>query len=400
MISIGAIVNCLALALLQDGNFWMPSESSTTAAEVDWLFWFIFWIAAFFFAVIVVLMVLFVARYRARPGHEAVETAHHNLALEIAWSVIPLILVIIIFWIGFKSYMDMSTPPPSAYEIRVTGQKWRWLFTYPSGWVDAELHVPAGVPVKLVMTSEDVIHSLYIPAFRLKKDVVPGRYNTAWFEATEPGEYNIFCAEYCGTEHSGMITRVVVHDRQGYLDWLANAESFYDEMAPADAGKEMLGKYGCVQCHNTDGTAHTGPPLNDLFGHEVTLANGATVPVDENYIRNSILDPSSQVVKGYQAVMPTFQGKVKDKEIDWIIAYLKSISKYYEEPQLLPEASDAGQRDGEGEDAASADSANEDGAAAAGADAEAAAQEKDGTPAEGEEEAGASDANTSTAEQT
>jgi cytochrome c oxidase subunit 2 len=376
MISLGAFVNGLALALLQDGSFWMPPESSTAAAEVDWLFWFIFWISAFFFAVIVVLMVLFVARYRRRPGHHAVETAHHNLALEIAWSVIPLILVISIFWIGFKSYLDMSTPPPNAYEIRVIGQKWKWLFQYPNGWTDQELHVPVGVPVKLVLTSEDVIHSLYIPAFRLKKDAVPGRYNTAWFEATEPGEYNVFCAEYCGKEHSGMVTRVVVHDRQGYLDWLAKAESFYDEMPPAEAGKEMLGKYGCVQCHNTDGSANTGPPLNDAFGHEVTLADGSTVQVDENYVRNSILDPASQVVKGYQAVMPTFQGKVKDKEIDWIIAYLKSISKYYEEPQILPETEDTGEAGdgGEGE-AAAEDAQDENAAPEAGAEDDAAADE-------------------------
>lgn len=360
MNSFGSVAGGLAIAALQGSDgFWMPPESSTTAGEVDWLFWFIFWIASFFFAVIVVLMVLFVVRYRARPGHREQDTAHHNLALELTWTVIPLILVITIFWIGFKSYMNMSTPPPSAYEIRVTGYQWQWLFTYPNGWTDPELHAPRGIPVKLVMTSDDVIHSLFIPAFRLKKDVVPGRYTTAWFEATEAGEFYLFCAEYCGNEHSGMVSRVVVQEPQDYLDWLAAAESYYDEMPPAQAGEEMLGKYGCVQCHYTDGRAHTGPPLNDLFGHEVALSDGRSIPVDENYIRNSILDPGSQVVSGYQAVMPTFQGKIKDKEIDWIIAYLKTISQYYEEVQLFEDSAAEEEAVGGGQAEADAETAAE-----------------------------------------
>lgn len=364
MSGLGAIAGRLSIAMLQGGfdSFWMPTEGSTTAHEVDWLFWFIFWIASFFFTVIVVLMVLFVVRYHARPGHKAQETAHHNVPLEITWTVIPLILVIIIFWIGFKSYMDMSTPPPTAYEIRVTARQWQWWFTYPNGWGDQELHAPKGIPVKLVMTSEDVIHSLYIPAFRLKKDVVPGRYTTAWFEADQTGEYYVFCAEYCGMQHSGMISRVVIQEPQDYLDWLAKAESFYDEMSPVDAGKEMLGKYGCVQCHHTDGSAGTGPHLNDVFGSQVKLANGSTIEADENYIRNSILDPGSQVVSGFQPVMPTFQGKIKDKEIDWIIAYLKSISQYYEEVNLLEEPAEGE----EGEQPGTAAEEQESAAATAG----------------------------------
>jgi len=361
MSGLGALLGSLAIALLQDGEgFWMPPESSTTAREVDWLFWFIFWIASFFFAVIVVLMVLFVVRYRARPGHVAQQTAHHNLALELTWTVIPLILVIVIFWIGFKSYMDMSTPPPTAYEIRVTARQWQWWFTYPNGWGDQELHAPKGIPVKLVMTSEDVIHSLYIPAFRLKKDVVPGRYTTAWFEADQTGEYYLFCAEYCGMEHSGMVTRVVIQEPQDYLDWLAKAESFYDEMPPVEAGEQMLGKYGCVQCHHTDGSVGTGPHLNDLFGTQVKLVDGSMVEADENYIRKSILDPGSQVVSGFQPVMPTFQGKIKDKEIDWVIAYLKSISQYYEEVQLIEEPAEGA---GEGGEQPAADAAEPESAA-------------------------------------
>jgi cytochrome c oxidase subunit 2 len=391
MSGLGTLLSGLSVALLQGGfdSVWMPPEGSTTAHEVDWLFWFIFWIASFFFAVIVVLMVLFVVRYRARPGHKEQETAHHNVPLEITWTVIPLILVIIIFWIGFKSYMDMSTPPPTAYEIQVTAQQWQWWFKYPNGWQDQELHAPKGIPVKLVMTSQDVIHSLYIPAFRLKKDVVPGRYTIAWFEADQTGEYYLFCAEYCGMEHSGMITRVIIQEPQDYLDWLSNAESFYDEMPPVEAGEQMLGKYGCVQCHHTDGSVGTGPHLNDVFGSQVRLADGSTVGADENYIRNSILDPGSQVVSGFQPVMPTFQGKIKDKEIDWIIAYLKSISQYYEEVNLLeemPEGAAGEAKEGEQPEAAG-ESAAGDQAATDGDDSTAEASDTDSTSeAEGSNE--------------
>lgn len=335
---LGNLMNGMAILLLQDGgSFWMPPQSSTTAAEVDWLFFFIFYLSIFFFAIIVSLTVLFAIRYRRRPGREDPdEMVHHNLALEVTWSIIPLILVIAIFWAGFKAYMNMATPPPNSYEIRVTGQKWQWLFTYPNGWVDGELHAPAGIPVKLVMTSEDVIHSLYVPDFRMKKDVVPGRYTTTWFEAPEVGEHNLFCAEYCGTEHSGMITRVIIHEPADYLTWLENAASFYEEMPPAEAGAEMISRFGCAQCHSVEGKAGTGPPLDNLFGREELLKGDKTVMVDENYIRRSILDPNVELVRGYQGVMPTFQGRIKDQEIDWVIAYLKQISEHYEEPLLMP----------------------------------------------------------------
>ncbi|MBN2081767.1 cytochrome c oxidase subunit II [bacterium] len=338
-----SLQHSLAVLLFQgDGSFWMPPKGSTTAAEVDWLFYFIFWVSMFFFTLIVTLMVVFLVRYRRRPGREeADELPHHNLALELVWSIIPLGLVVVIFWVGFQAYLNMSTAPPNAYEIRVTGMKWQWLFTYPNGWADSELHAPKGVPIKLTMTSEDVIHSLYIPDFRLKKDVVPGRYTSAWFQADEVGEHNLFCAEYCGKEHSSMLSRVIIQEPEDYLAWLENAAAFYDELPPVEAGAEMLKKYGCVQCHHVDSTASTGPPLNDLFGREEQLAGSQTITVDENYVRQSILEPDAEIVRGYQNVMPTFQGKIKDKEIDWIIAYLKDISSHYEQPELLlgtPEA--------------------------------------------------------------
>ncbi len=326
----------MALALLQADGFWMPGRGSTTAGGVDWLFYFILAISAIFFIGIVVVMALFVFRYRARPGHREQQTASHNLPLELTWSIIPLLLVIVIFWFGFTTYLNQSTPPQNSLEVMVTAQKWNWLFTYANGWVDEELHVPAGRPVTLVMTSEDVIHSFYVPDFRLKKDVVPGRYTKAWFEAIEPGEHQIFCAEYCGTEHSSMLSRVVVHTAADYEQWLETAGAFYEQLPPAEAGAEMLRKFGCVQCHSVDGSAGTGPTLKDIYGQTHQFTDGTSAAVDENYIRDSILNPLDKVRQGYQGVMPTFQGKITDQEISWIIAAIKAYSGV-EEPMPAEE---------------------------------------------------------------
>jgi cytochrome c oxidase subunit 2 len=220
----------------------------------------------------------------------------------------------------------MSTAPANAYEILVDGQKWNWTFTYPNGYADSMLHVPVDRPVQLVMSSADVIHSLYVPAFRIKMDVVPGRYSKAWFEATAPGEYELFCAEYCGTDHSSMITKVVVHPVGEFETWLEQASNFLETMSPVDAGRKLYQIRGCQQCHSVDGSAKTGPTLLGVFGKTETLTDGTSVVADENYIRQSILDPASQVVAGYEPVMPTYQGRIKDEEITVIIEYLKSLT--------------------------------------------------------------------------
>jgi cytochrome c oxidase subunit 2 len=180
--------------------------------------------------------------------------------------------------------------------------------------------------VLLTMTSQDVIHSLYVPDFRIKRDVVPGRYSKLWFTATEPGDHYLFCAEYCGTGHSDMITRVVVHPPGEFEKWLENAANVYKTMPPAQAGSEMYKKFGCVQCHTIDGKANTGPTFKGVFGSRVTMSDGSTVSVDENYVRESIMDPQAKIVRGFQGVMPTFKGKITDEQITWIIAYLKTLS--------------------------------------------------------------------------
>lgn len=318
------------LAGLDDSSepsFWLPSRASSAAGDVDRVFNLIFGISLFFFLLVVFLMCLFVLRYRKRRDEFLDRAPNHNTPIEILWTVIPLLLVVLIFWQGFKVFLDMATPPQNAYEIQVTGQKWKWLFTYPSGYVDEKLHVPVGRPVRLVLSSEDVIHSFFVPEFRVKRDAVPGRYTKTWFEATRPGEYDIFCAEYCGTSHSDMHSTVVVHPPGDFEKWLAGAADFLSKLPPAEAGGKLFGSRGCAQCHSVDGRAGIGPTLKDLFGHPVPLRGGGNVVADENYIRESILEPQAKVVAGFEPVMPTYKGRLKDKEIGAIIEYLKSQSQ-------------------------------------------------------------------------
>ena len=309
-----------------DGGFWMPEPASTGAPAVDNLFHFILWLSVFFFALIVGLMVLFVVRYRRRAGREEPEPSpSHNVALEVTWTVIPLLLVFVIFVWGFKVFLDLNTPPANSYEVLVTGQKWKWLFTYPNGHVDENLHVPIDTPIRLVMTSEDVIHSFYVPAFRIKRDVVPGRYAKAWFRATRAGEYQVFCAEYCGTGHSDMGTHVVVHEPGGFERWMTEVADFLNKLPPAEAGERLFKARGCAQCHSVDGAAGVGPTLKGVFGHAVPLADGRSVTADEDYVRESILEPQAKVVAGFQPVMPTYKGKLKDQEITAIAEYMKTL---------------------------------------------------------------------------
>lgn len=311
----------------------MPTQGSTSAAGVDRVFYFIYGISVFFFALIVVLSLVFVIRYRQREGRQAQPTSHHNTALELTWTIIPLILVIIIFVMGFRSFMDLSIAPGNAYDIGVVGRKWNWSFRYPNGYVDSDLHVAVNQPVRLTMSSVDVIHSLFVPAFRQKLDVIPGRYTKTWFEAKEAGSYDLYCAEYCGTGHSTMTARVIVHPAGEFEKWLENASNWVKTMPPADAGRILVlgrpdgtGGRGCTQCHKVDGSRLIGPPLNGIWGKEHVLKGGGKVVVDENYIRESILDPQAKILAGYESVaMPTYKGLVKDDEIAAIIEFMKTL---------------------------------------------------------------------------
>lgn len=347
-----------------DGTFWLPVRASEGAGAVDSLFYFIFWICLFFFTLLMAVMVIFAIRFRRKKEGEAVEESpSHNLPLEVVWTAIPILLVVAIFWFGFRAYLDMSTPPTNAYEIQVTGQKWKWSFTYPNGYVDEFLHVPADRPVNLVMTSEDVIHSMSIPAFRIKRDVVPGRYAKAWFQANLPGEYDLYCAEYCGTQHSAMISTVYVHPPEEFDAWIAERGDVLGTMSPVEGGERMYNLLGCKQCHSLDGMPGVGPTFKDLFGSTSEIRDGDPVLVDEDYVRESLLDPAAKVSLGFEPVMPTFQGRVKDKEITAIIAFMKSLSVHAPQEEAVeaePAAVDAADDTAAAADATAADGTEDD----------------------------------------
>ena len=310
------------------GSFWLPGQDSTTAAAMDSVFYLILAVCAVFFTLVVGLAAFFVVRYARRPGVAPVKTATHNLALELFWSAIPLLIVGVIFWQGFAAYMDMVNPPQGCYEIRVTGQQWSWLFTYPNGYSDENLHVPVDEPVKLIMTSTDVNHGLSIPAFRVKMDLVPGRYTTTWFRAVRPGSYPLLCTEYCGNDHYDMLASVVVHPQGEFDKWLKQAADYLSALPPAKAGEILYQRRGCLQCHPIDPNktvVSVGPPLRNVFGKTHSLADGSTVVVDDNYIRESILEPQAKVRAGYPPVMSTYKGQLSDNEITALIEYIKTL---------------------------------------------------------------------------
>jgi len=310
-------------------GLWMPVQAAEGAADIDFAFYFILAICTFFFFLIVGLGILFVIKYRKRDGYVPKPSPHHSLKLEITWSVIPIFLCVFMFWFGFSGYMYGRTMPEDAENVNVIGQKWSWNFEHPGGvFVPNELHVKVGEPVQLTMRSKDVLHSLFIPAFRVKLDVVPGRYSKVWFTPTKVGEYQLFCTEYCGTQHSYMAARVFVHEEADYDEWYDVAARWwivYD--TPEEAGKKAFDMYGCAACHTTTGVTLVGPPLNETFGAAREFEDGTSVVADENYIRESLLVPKAKVVKGFPDSMTSFQWLMKDDEIDLLIAYLKSLAE-------------------------------------------------------------------------
>ncbi len=306
-------------------TFLMPAQKSTLAGDVDALFYFVYWVSLFFFMLILGLLILFLVKYHRRDGREPEPSAQHSTPLELLWSGIPFLLVIAIFVMGFRGFIDLHTPPDDAYTIRVHGQKWSWSFTYPNGYVDSELHAPVDRPIKLVLSAEDVIHSVFVPDFRIKRDAVPGRYTVAWFQAVEPGESPLYCTEYCGTGHSEMNTKVVIHPPGEFEKWLEKAADFIKTMPPVEAGKLIFQKRGCAQCHSIDGVPGIGPTLKGMFGKPQPLVGGGSAVADENYVRESILQPTAKIVAGYDPVMPTFQGRVKNEEIDVLIEFFKTL---------------------------------------------------------------------------
>jgi cytochrome c oxidase subunit 2 len=302
----------------------MPAQGTAHAGSVDSLYLFLVYLSVFFFVLIAGLVAYFAVRYRRRgPNDRTPRLTHHN-GLEAAWTFIPLALVLFIFFWGFRSYMDGAISPADALQIQVTAKKWVWQFEYANG-VRAinELHVPLGKPVRLTMTSEDVIHSFFVPTFRIKQDVVPGTYSELWFEPTAPGVHQLECAEYCGQGHSKMLGKIFVDDERKYKDWLETGGDAGKNMPLAQFGAMLYASRGCQTCHSLDGTAGEGPSFKGVFGHPVKLSGGATVMADENYVRESMLQPQAKIVAGFGPIMPTFQGMLREREIQALIAFIK-----------------------------------------------------------------------------
>jgi cytochrome c oxidase subunit 2 len=313
-----------------------PQAASSVAPHVDALFLFLCGVSLFFGLLIAFTIVAFAFKYRRRSPDELPRPIHGSLVLELVWSIIPFGIAMFIFFWSASVYLMLSRPPDDALEIFAVGKQWMWKLQHMEGRREInELHVPLGRPVKLTMTSEDVIHSFYVPAFRIKADIVPGRYTTVWFEPTKTGTYHLFCAEYCGTAHSGMIGRVVVVEPAEYQSWLAGGGTVIPigETAAAvsavasvqSAGEALFRQKGCVTCHqNVSGAL--GPSLSGIYGKPQTLEGGATVLVDDAYLRESILNPQARIVAGYKPLMPTFQGLLGEEEILQLIQYIRTLA--------------------------------------------------------------------------
>jgi len=309
-------------------SIWLPPQSSTIAGGVDSLFDFILWTSVVFFAIVAVASIYFVIRYRRHGDIARTTPFTENLGLEITWTVIPTILLMCIFVWGFKGFLRYHIIPANATEVKVTAQRWFWSFSYADGPTTiGELVVPVNKPIKLLMSSQDVIHSFYVPNFRVKMDVLPNRYTLTWFEAVHVGEYQIYCAEFCGKGHSEMWGKVKVLPEEDFKKWLEAGSGPGEGETLKDYGARMYVKNACITCHSVDGSKVVGPTFKGLFGRHEVLSTGETIVADENYLRESMLTPTAKVVAGYDPVMPTFQGILKNVDIDGLIAYIKSLEK-------------------------------------------------------------------------
>jgi cytochrome c oxidase subunit 2 len=304
-----------------------PERASTIANEVDALYFFLVGLSVVMSVLIATLVVGFAVKFHRRHKDDVGAQVHGGLVLELAWTFVPFLITLVIFFWGAKVYFVMASPPEETLNIYVVGKQWMWKVQHTAGQREInQLHVPVGRPVKLIMTSEDVIHNFSIPAMRVKADVIPGRFVQIWFEPTRPGTYQVFCAEYCGTRHSGMIGQVVVMEAMAYQTWLSGGAA---EGSLASTGAKLFEDLACNSCHRPDSRGR-GPVLRNVFAHPVQLHDGTVVTADENYLRESILTPAVKVTAGYQPVMPAFQGLVSEEQLLALIEYVKSLSTQQE----------------------------------------------------------------------
>ena len=303
-----------------------PEQASTFAPHVDALYVYLIAITAFFTLGITAVIIFFAVKYRRRHPSELPRPIAGSMVLELTWTIIPLLISMTIFVWGASIFFKAYRAPQQAMEIYVVGKQWMWKFQHQTGQREInELHIPSGARIKLTMTTEDVIHSFYVPAFRIKQDVVPGRYLQTWFEATRPGKYYLFCAEYCGTNHSGMGGYVYVMEPTAYQQWLAGGTG---TESAASQGQKLFQERGCASCHQVDpgGQQGRGPTLYGLFGKQQAIEGDGNVTVDETYIRESILNPQAKLAAGFQNIMPTFQGQVNEEQILQLVAYIRSLA--------------------------------------------------------------------------
>ena len=310
-----------------------PAQASTLAPQVDNLYFFLIAVTAFFALLVVILVTVFAIKYRDDTGLKVGAPITGSVPLEIGWSLIPFIIAMAIFVYATVVYFNIVRPPAETLEIYSTGKRWMWRFQHIDGQSEInDLHVPRGRPVKITFTSEDVLHSLYIPAFRVKADAIPGRYSSIWFTPTQTGEFHLFCTEYCGTKHSGMIGTVTVMEPMEYQAWLSGGGG----QTMTARGEQLFQQLACVSCHLSDGSGR-GPSLAGVFGTQVQLASGDAVVADDTYLRESILRPQAKLVEGYQPVMPTFQGLVNEEGVMSLIEYIKSLQQA-NRPGAAPQA--------------------------------------------------------------
>ena len=298
-----------------------PPTASKQASQIDALYWFLTVVSVAMTALIFIGVTVFAWKYQ-RKRHPKATQIEGSTKLELFWSISPLLVMLVMFAWGAQLYFAAQQPPRDAMEIFVTGKQWMWKVQYPDGGREINaLHVPVGQPVKLTMASEDVIHSFSIPAFRVRHDVIPGRYNSLWFTATKPGHYHLFCTEYCGNQHAKMIGWVDVLDERSYANWASGGGT---QGTLAEQGEKLFQQFGCSTCHLLDQQGRC-PVLRGLYNKPVQLADGSTVMADDAYIRESILSPAAKVVNGYKPVMPSFQGQLSEEQIVNLVAYIRSL---------------------------------------------------------------------------
>jgi len=300
-----------------------PEQASTAARTVDTLYLFLVALTGTVSILIWIVIFYFAIKYRRRPDNELAQEQEPPKALELTWTIVPTIIFLGIFVWGAWAFFHVQRVPDDAIEVYATGRQWMWKFQHASGQREINtLHVPVNRPVKITFASEDIIHSLWFPAFRVKADVLPSRYRTMWFQATKTGRFHIFCAEYCGTLHSGMTGWVEVMEPTAYQRWLAGGS----EGSMASQGEQLFQKYACNTCHTNDATGR-GPVLAGLYGKTIQLADNRNVVADDNYIRESILNPQAKIAKGFTPIMPTFQGQVSEEDLMRLLAYVKSLGQ-------------------------------------------------------------------------